>query len=288
MDWLKPGPGKILLDGTLGFGGHSRLWLEKSMPDGKVVGCDRDAETLGAARRALQSFGDRAMMHQMNYRDFEGALSAAGIESVDAVLLDLGVNSAQLDRAERGFSFRFDGPLDMRMDPSAGFPASDLVNHASESALADIFFRFGEERFSRQIAKRIVETRRKAPIMTTKGLEDVVFHAVPKKTRFGRIHPATRVFQALRIAVNDELSSLESFIPKAAARLKCDGRMAIISFHSLEDRIVKNQFKGLESQGMIKVLTKKPVLPGEEEIGRNPRARSAKMRVLQRAEGANQ
>lgn len=281
--WLNPGPGKILVDGTLGLGGHAKRWLESTMPGGQVVGFDRDPEALGQARGVLESYGDRVKMIQGNYRDSAVHLKASRIGRVDAILLDLGVSSLQLDKASRGFSFRADGPLDMRMDPSDPISAETLVNEASEETLRDIFWKYGEERFSRQIARRLIEARSQKRIKTTAELENVIFHSVPRGARFGgRLHPATRCFQALRIAVNQEIESLEAFLPQAVELLAKDGRLAVISFHSLEDRLVKNAFRELEKKKVGQVLTKKPLRPSDAEQAKNPRSRSAKMRVFER------
>jgi len=279
VGWLGPGPGKVLVDGTLGLGGHAKRWLDESVPDGQVVGLDRDPEALLEARRVLQDHSDRAVTVQDDYRN--AARHLAG-RPVDAILLDLGVSSLQLDKAERGFSFRAEGPLDMRMDPSQGTNAAALVNEATEEELCGIFWQYGEERFARQIARRLVEARATKRLVSTRDLENVIFHAVPKAARFGRIHPATRCFQALRIAVNKELESLETFLPEGVDMLKPGGRFVVITFHSLEDRIVKNAFRLFEKEGKGKVLTKKPVLPSTSEKERNPRARSAKLRVFER------
>lgn len=281
--WLNPGPGKILVDGTLGLGGHAKRWLESTMPNGQVVGFDRDPEALCQARGILEGYGDRVMMIQGNYRDSAVHLKAKRIGRVDAILLDLGVSSLQLDKASRGFSFRADGPLDMRMDPSDPVSAETLVNDASEETLRDIFWKYGEERFARQIARRLVEARSQKRIRTTAELENVIFHSVPRGARFGgRLHPATRCFQALRIAVNQEIESLEAFLPQAVELLAKDGRLAVISFHSLEDRLVKNTFRELEKKKMGHALTKKPLQPSDAERAKNPRSRSAKMRVFER------
>lgn len=282
IEWLRPGPGKTLLDGTVGLGGHSRRWLELSEPDGKVVGFDRDPEAVLEARRILQGFGDRALIINKNYRDAFEALAEHGITSVDAVLLDLGVSSMQLDQASRGFSFRYDGPLDMRMNPQDALDAKEIVNEADEKQLADLFWKYGEERMSRRIAKKIVEVRKVKQIETTAELESLIFHSVPMSMRHGRIHPATRVFQALRIAVNMELEALQVFMDDIAEHLLPGGRVGVISFHSLEDRIVKTSFKQLQNEGVGKVLTKKPVTASEAEQESNARSRSAKFRVFEK------
>ncbi len=282
IEWLRPGPGKTLLDGTVGLGGHSRRWLELSEPDGKVVGFDRDPEAVLEARRILQGFGDRALIVNKNYRDAFATLAEQRITAVDAVLLDLGVSSMQLDQASRGFSFRFDGPLDMRMDPHDTLDAKEIVNEADEKQLADLFWKYGEERMSRRIAKKIVEVRKVKQIETTAELESLIFHSVPVSMRHGRIHPATRVFQALRIAVNMELEALQVFMDDVAEHLLPGGRVGVISFHSLEDRIVKTGFKKLQNEGVGKVLTKKPVTASEAEQESNARSRSAKLRVFEK------
>jgi 16S rRNA (cytosine1402-N4)-methyltransferase len=276
--WLKPGPGKVLVDGTLGLGGHAKRWLELSAPDGQVVGFDRDPQALLEAGRVLEDHGDRTVTIHADFR--EAAKRLAG-RKFDAVLLDLGVSSLQLDSPERGFSFRAEGPLDMRMDPTRGQSAAALVNEAGEKELCEIFWKFGEERFARQIARRLVEARAKKRLESTRDLENVIFHAVPRAARYGRIHPATRCFQALRIAVNGELESLEAFLQEGADMLKPGGRLAIITFHSLEDRIVKTAFRMFEKAMKGEVLTKKPVEPSKAETERNPRARSAKLRVFE-------
>ena len=279
--WLGPAPGKVLLDGTLGLGGHARRWLEQSAPDGQVVGVDRDPQALLEARRVLEAFGDRAMIHQGNFRSCWERLERSGPSRVDAVLLDLGVSSLQLDSPERGFSFRGDGPLDMRMDPSQKLNAETIVNESSEKELREILWKFGEERFARRIARKICEARSQKRLRTTGELEAVIFHGVPRAYRYGRIHPATRSFQAFRLAVNAEIEALEDFLEQEPSHLKPGGRMAVISFHSLEDRAVKQSFREAAKSGAVRVLTKKPVTAGTDESLRNPRARSAKMCVME-------
>ncbi|MCY7284953.1 MAG: 16S rRNA (cytosine(1402)-N(4))-methyltransferase RsmH [Cyanobacteria bacterium CAN_BIN43] len=260
------------LDATVGGGGHSRLILE-AMPDVRVTALDQDEQAIAAAQLKLSEFGDRVQFHATNFADYD-----PGDQLFDGILADLGVSSAQFDIPERGFSFRHEAALDMRMDQRQDLTAADLINTWEEVKIADVIYRYGEERLSRQIARRIVERR---PFETTTALSDTIFHAVPRSYRYGRIHPATRTFQALRIAVNRELQVLETFLGKAPPWLKPGGRLVIISFHSLEDRIVKHTLRESEE---LKVLTKKPVIAGEEELKVNGRSRSAKLRVAERKE----
>lgn len=260
------------LDATTGGGGHSELILQAA-PDVHLVALDRDIQALAAAKSRLQPHGDRVQFWQGNYADYQ-PLS----QQFDGIIADLGVSSVQLDVAERGFSFRHEAPLDMRMDRSQSTTAADIVNHTSEVELAKIIFTYGEERMSRQIARDIVAQR---PFTTTTQLAYAIGGAVPKAYRYGRIHPATRTFQALRIAVNQELSSLEKFLAVAPTWLKPGGKIGLISFHSLEDRIIKHTLRANES---LKVLTKKPIIATEAELNTNPRARSAKLRWAVRLE----
>jgi 16S rRNA (cytosine1402-N4)-methyltransferase len=254
------------LDATTGGGGHSELILQAA-PEVNLVAIDRDIQALTAAKARLQEYGDRVQFWQGNYADYQ-----SGDQKFDGIIADLGVSSVQLDVAERGFSFQKEAPLDMRMDRSQPTTAADLVNRTSEVELAKIIFTYGEERMSRQIARDIVAQR---PFTTTTQLAYTIGGAVPKAYRYGRIHPATRTFQALRIAVNQELSSLEKFLAVAPTWLKPDGKIGLISFHSLEDRIIKHT---LREDERLKVLTKKPIIATEAELNTNPRARSAKLR----------
>lgn len=260
------------LDATVGGGGHSRLMLA-ALPDLHITAVDHDAAAIAAASQNLAEFGDRVTFERMNFASFE-----PGSRQFDGILADLGVSSAQFDIADRGFSFRLEAPLDMRMDQRQELTAAEIINHWEEAKLADIFYTYGEERLSRRIARRIVEDR---PFATTTQLAEAIAHSVPRAYRYGRIHPATRVFQGLRIAVNRELEVLETLIDRAPAWLKPGGRIAIISFHSLEDRIVKHRFRESES---LQVLTKKPIVPQAAEIEANPRARSAKLRIAERTD----
>ncbi len=267
---LAVSPGGHYLDTTVGGGGHSRLILEAAA-DVRVTAIDQDEDALAAARKELAEFGDRIQFIHSNFADYEFPPN-----TFDGILADLGVSSYHLDKAERGFSFRQAANLDMRMDRGRSLTAADVINNWDEAELADIFFKYGEERLSRRIARRIVERR---PLHTTTELAEAIASSVPPKYRYGRIHPATRVFQALRIVVNDELKSLETFLDKAPNALVPGGRIAIISFHSLEDRPVKH---GLRNSPLLKVLTKKPIIATEEEISQNPRSRSAKLRIAQK------
>jgi len=284
-------PGGVYIDGTVGGGGHARGILERSAPEGRLLGIDADPAAIEASGENLEDFHNRITLVNDNFRRLEVIASEAGFASVDGVLLDLGVSSWQLAEAKRGFSFLEDGPLDMRFDPGGGVRASDLVNEQSEQELADIFFTYGEERRSRKLAKTIVAAR---PIYTTRQLAQVVERAVGKG---GRIHPATRIFQALRIAVNQELEALEAVLPQAAKLLRPGGRLAIISFHSLEDRIVKRYLQ-CESKdclcppntptcicghrAILKIITRKVITPSADEIDRNPRSRSARLRIAEK------
>jgi 16S rRNA (cytosine1402-N4)-methyltransferase len=260
------------LDATTGGGGHSELILQAA-PEVNLVAIDRDIQALTAAKSRLQAYGDRVQFWQGNYADYQ-----AGEQKFDGIIADLGVSSVQLDVAERGFSFQKEAPLDMRMDRSQPTTAADLVNQTSEVELAKIIFTYGEERMSRQIARDIVAQR---PFTTTTQLAYTIGGAVPKAYRYGRIHPATRTFQALRIAVNQELISLEKFLAVAPTWLKPGGKIGLISFHSLEDRIIKHT---LREDERLKVLTKKPIIATETELNTNARARSAKLRWAVRLE----
>jgi 16S rRNA (cytosine1402-N4)-methyltransferase len=262
----------VYLDLTLGGGGHSRLILEAN-PDAQVIGIDQDAMAIGAATANLEEFGDRVTIKKSNFAEFK-----PGKQKFDGILVDLGVSSAQFDIAERGFSFRNTAPLDMRMDQSQDLDAAEIINTWDEKEMADIFYKYGEERLSRRIARKIVEER---PFETTTELAYAVAGCFSASARRGRIHPATRTFQALRIAVNRELEVLETLIEKIPLWLNPGGRIAMISFHSLEDRIVKHRLRESES---LRVLTKKPILPQEDEVDTNFRSRSAKLRVAERKE----
>lgn len=289
---LEPKPGGSYVDGTLGAGGHAWGILEASKPDGRLLGLDLDPGALAIAQEKLAVFGNRAILRQASFTTLQEQLAALGWEFVDGILFDLGLSSMQLDTPERGFSFQTDAPLDMRFDPGDPVTAAELVNNLPEKDLADLIYRYGEERRSRQIAGAIVRER---PIRTTRHLAEIVARANRRSKR--GIHPATRTFQALRIAVNRELEALELALPQAIAALRPGGRIAVIAFHSLEDRIVKGYFRQ-ESRdcicppeqpvctcghtATIKEIVRRPLRPAEEEIIRNPRARSARLRIAER------
>jgi 16S rRNA (cytosine1402-N4)-methyltransferase len=310
IEWLRPGEGGTFVDCTVGLGGHALAILGAS-PDTRVIGIDRDREALTLARQRLQSFEDRVQLIQASFEGIASVLESEGIEEVRGVIADLGVSSLQLDRGERGFSFTFDAPLDMRMDQTGELTAAEIVNGLPESELADLIFEYGEERGARKIARAIARQRDRETIATTKQLAEIVIRALNIPGRW-RIHPATRTFQALRIAVNDELKALEHLIPAAISKLAHGGRLAIISFHSLEDRIVKRGFlresgrcicetrnwpatavrketavdeiicQHCGARKRIKILTRKPVRPASDEMDRNPRSRSSLLRVCER------
>lgn len=272
-------PGLVVVDGTVGAGGHARAIAAAIAPGGVLVGLDRDSEILVSARAALSASAGaasaeaRISLHHLPFRAMREALAAAGLPAADRVLLDLGVSSLQLDRPERGFSFMADGPLDMRMDSDAPVTAAAWLATIGERELADTLFRLGDERYSRRIARAIVATRRRTPFTRTRQLADAVLAALPAAARHGRIHPATRTFQAIRMAVNDELGELQAGLDAAAACLSPGGRLAVISFHSHEDRLVKQFLRAHAAP-----VTKKPLMAQPAEVEVNPRARSAKLR----------
>jgi len=292
---LSPRPGGTYIDGTLGGGGHGSAVLAAAQPGGRLLGIDADPAALVAARDRMAAAGlpaEAYTLHHGRFGDMAAIAGSHGIGAADGILLDLGVSSHQLDTPERGFSFAGDGPLDMRLDPTRGPTAADLVNGLPERELADLIFQYGEERASRRIARMIVERRADRPFATTADLAGLVARAIGRGGR-DRIHPATRTFQALRIAVNAELDQLEAALPQAVGLLHPGGRLAVISFHSLEDRIVKHYFRAESGYGgsanprpaRLTIVTRKPVEAGEDEIRANPRARSAKLRVAERLGG---
>lgn len=297
LQYLSPKSGGIYLDGTLGGGGHAALILEACGPDGRLFGFDRDMAAIAAASERLAPFGERFCPVNGNFADMEEMLRGLGVTAIDGFILDLGVSSHQLDTADRGFSFQKDAPLDMRMDISRGETAADLVNGLSHGELARIIREYGEERWAGRIASFICTAREESPITGTLQLADIIKGAIPRKAWEERIHPATRTFQALRIAVNEELASLEAGLRGAVRLLRQGGRGVVISFHSLEDRIVKQMFRELSSgcicpkdlplcscghRPEVKVLTGRPVMAGEPELAENARSRSAKLRAVEK------
>jgi 16S rRNA (cytosine1402-N4)-methyltransferase len=281
LQYLRAERGGIYVDCTVGLGGHARALLEAGAT--RVIGLDRDFQALAVARATLEPWAERVELVHADYRELYQVLDQRGIRLVDGALADLGVSSLQLDTPGRGFSFQRDEPLDMRMDTSGGDTAADLVARSSERELADGIFAYGEERFSRRIARAIVAARREQPIETTGRLAAIIRRAQPRRGHM-RIDPATRTFQALRIWVNRELEGLDRFLETAARRLTAGARLVVITFHSLEDRIVKHTLRALgqSREAAVKVLTKKPIVPSDEELRRNPRARSAKLRAAER------
>lgn len=297
IELLAPRPGGVYVDGTVGGGGHSRLILEASAPDGRLIGFDRDSDALAAAERVLAPYAGRVTLLRRNFSQIGAALAESGVTSIDGLLVDLGVSSFQLDTPERGFSFQHDAPLDMRMDQSAAVNAADLVNRLPEEELARIIREYGEERWAKRIAGRIVAAREESPLETTGQLVSLIKGAIPRGAWEERLHPATRTFQALRIAVNEELTSIEECLADAVPLLNPGGRIAVISFHSLEDRIVKRFFREQASGcdcprdlpvcvcnkvPLLRVVTNRPLTPQAEEVATNPRARSARLRAAER------
>ena len=297
LELLNLRPGAYVIDGTLGGGGHSFHILEATAPDGHLLGLDRDTRALNAAAQRLAPFKRRITLRQANFSEIGAVLEQEGVAGCDAVLLDLGVSSHQLDCAERGFSFQSDAPLDMRMNQNEGITAQEVVNEYSPAELVHIFREYGEERWAKRIARRIEQVRVATPLHTTLGLAELIRDAVPKSKQPQRIHPATRVFQALRIYVNDELGHLKNGLEQALEALDPGGVLAVISFHSLEDRIVKHFFRAQAltcecpprlpvcacgKKARVKVLTRRGVRAGEDETNANPRARSAILRGVKK------
>jgi 16S rRNA (cytosine1402-N4)-methyltransferase len=301
LSGLRVRPGALYIDATVGAAGHAASILRASAPDGQLLGLDADPEAISFARKALDPFGDRTSLRVANFRHLQAVAQDSGFPAVDGVLMDLGLSSRQLADARRGFAFSQTGPLDMRMNPGQGPTAADLVNHLPEAELADLLWRYGEERSSRRIARAIVAAR---PVTTTTELADLVSRAIGHRGRKGerrqtRIHPATQTFQALRIAVNAELEALTEALPQARDLLRPGGRLAIISFHSLEDRLVKRFYRQeardcicppelplcvCDHRATVQIISGKPVRPTADEIARNPRSRSARLRIAERLE----
>ena len=306
--YLRPNPEGLYVDGTIGLGGHSICILKKSGPSGRLIGIDMDESALAVAEKRLCSFNDRLTLIHGNFAELQKLLNSCGISDVDGVLFDLGVSSLQLDTPDRGFSFQKMGPLDMRMDMQLSTSGTQIVNESSSEKLIQIFKEYGEERYAKQIAQQILDIRKNTPIRTTIQLSEIVEKVYSYKVKYtkyklkkqnneNRIHPATRVFQALRIEVNSELKNLSQGLDAAISILKSEGYLCVISFHSLEDRIVKQKFRHYakncicppktpvcicKHEKLLNIVTRKPVLPSQEEIDANPRARSAKLRVATR------
>lgn len=281
VEGLNLAPGKVVVDGTLGGGGHAIEIARRVGSSGVVVGIDRDSRALDRVDRRVADLNENLQVKTFfaNYCDFDAALECVGVEQVDGFVLDLGLSSDQLADRSRGFSFDSDGDLDLRFDTTEGAPAFELLNRWKVDQIADVIYKYGEERMSRRIAREIVERRAEKPLRTAKELAEICRRCDPTPPWNRRIDPATRTFQALRIAVNDELGSLETFLKKFSKYLRPGGRAAIISFHSLEDRLVKNYFRDAED---LKVVTRKPIVATEDELERNPRSRSAKLRIAEK------
>jgi 16S rRNA (cytosine1402-N4)-methyltransferase len=282
IDYLNLGPGKVIVDATIGTAGHSLGILEKIMPGGKLIGIDRDEESLAIARERLRNYSDACEFVYGNFMDIDAILAGLKIKEIDGILFDLGISSFQLDNAQRGFSFQAEGPLDMRLDRNSYISAYDLVNNLNEEEISTLLWNFGEERWHNRIARFLIKERERHPITTTSQLSEAVVRSLPYKYRHQRIHPATRTFQAVRIAVNRELETLQSALDKVMGITAKDARICVISFQSLEDRVVKFGFRKSASGGLIKIITPKPLRPSLSEIKDNPSSRSAKLRVAER------
>ena len=282
IDFLNPAPGQIIVDATIGGAGHSEQILQRITPGGMLIGIDRDEETLRLASERLRPFEGSFKLINKNFKYLKEILKDLGVNKANGIIFDLGISSIQMEARERGFSIKNDGPLDMRMDRSQILTAKDMVNRLRETELSDIIRDFGEERFHRRIAKRIVEERRHKEISTTAELSDVILRSLPYSHNKYKIHPATRTFQAIRIKVNDELGSIQEALNALPETLEKGARCCVISFHSLEDRIAKNTFKEFKAQGLFNILTKKPIAAKEIEVISNPRSRSAKLRAVER------
>ncbi len=283
IDYLNLSPGKTIVDATIGTGGHSKSIIEKIMPGGRLIGIDRDQESLAIAKERLSKYGNTCQFIYGNFCDIDNILERLKIKRIGGILFDLGLSSFQLEDANRGFSFQQEGPLDMRLDRDSYISAYDLVNNLNEEEISSLLWNFGQERWHNRIAHLLVEERERQPIATTVQLANIVMRAMPKRYRYRhyRIHPATRTFLGMRIAVNRELETLETAINKTIEFLNKQGRICVISFHSLEDRIVKLSFRKAAQEGKIKIITPKPLTTTITEIETNPSSRSAKLRVAQ-------
>ncbi len=281
LRFLDPAPGQDFIDGTVGLGGHASAILERSAPNGRLLGIDKDSRNLAVAKKNLAKFGDRVVLAHDSYKNIKQVIYDNGFSEVDGVVLDLGFSSPHIDDPDRGFSFQTEGPLDMRYNPDQEESASDIVNNWSEDKLSEIFRKLGEERNAHKIAAAIVQKRQQDPIVTTTALAEIISGVVPRRGKHDRLNPATRVFQALRIAVNHELEELEVVLPQALGTIRPGGKLVVISFHSLEDRIVKNFMKDHHGKD-LEIINKKVIKPTKEEMEANPRARSAKLRAATR------
>jgi 16S rRNA (cytosine1402-N4)-methyltransferase len=283
-NYLNLGPGKIVVDATIGTGGHSKAILETILPGGRLIGIDRDEESLAVAKERLVDFGDSCEFVHGNFIDLDIILKNLNIKKIDGILFDLGISSFQLEDPVRGFSFQYEGPLDMRLDRSSYISAYDLINNLNEEEISTMLWNFGQERWHNRIARFLVKERQSHPIATTLELADIVIKSIPHRYRhrYYRIHPATRTFQAVRIAVNRELETLSTAINKCLAILNKDSRICVITFHSLEDRIVKFSFRHAQQEGLINIVTPKPLVPTQSEMEANPSSRSSKLRVAQK------
>jgi len=284
IDYLKLQSGQLIVDATVGTGGHSLEILKRITPGGRLIAIDRDEDSLNVCRKALSDFSSNCEFIHANFVDLDQVLGRLGIDKIDGIVFDLGISTFQLRDAERGFSFQEEGPLDMRLDKGSYISAYDLLNNLNESEISNMLWSFGQERWHNRIAHLLIEERKTKPISTTRELADLVMRAIPYRYRrsYYRIHPATRTFQAVRIAVNRELEIIESAIKKAVAILRRQARICVISFHSLEDRAVKHTFRQLKADGLINIITPKPLTPASGEVEANPSSRSSKFRVAER------
>ncbi|MFH1269783.1 MAG: 16S rRNA (cytosine(1402)-N(4))-methyltransferase RsmH [Candidatus Omnitrophota bacterium] len=282
IDYLDLSPGKVIVDATIGTGGHSREIIERIMPGGRLIGIDRDEDSLTVARERLRDFGSACEFVYGNFVDMDEIMKNLNIKKIDGILFDLGLSTYQLEDSDRGFSFQSEGPLDMRFDRKSFISAYDLINNLNEDEISAMLWTFGQERWHNRIAHFLVEERQKHSIDTTRELSDIVVRAIPHKYRHYHIHPATRTFQAVRIAVNRELETIEAGISKAIELLDRAGRICVISFHSLEDRIAKFSFRKFSASGQVRIITPKPLTPKEDEVRENRASRSSKLRVAEK------
>lgn len=282
LHYLNPAPGDVIVDATVGTGGHSERILERIAPGGRLIGIDRDEDSLAIARRRLERFKDSCELVYGNFMETGEILKRLKTKKINGIVFDLGVSSFQLADPQRGFSFQYEGPLDMRLDKNSYISAYDLVNNLNEEEISDLLWTFGQERWHNRIARSLVKEREQHPIATTLQLSQAVIRAIPYRYRHYRIHPATRTFQAMRIAVNRELEALRVSLERAVDFLDKGARICVISFHSLEDRIVKLWFRELGQARQLKIITPKPLVPQAEEIKANPSSRSAKLRVAEK------